>query len=156
MANKFDTNPLDPEYPERARAETRPQPAEPFTAPAARVKTAEFAETPPSVTEEETRRFAAADLNDLAYGAPAVNMHASVPAMDRADKHLVEKIGLPEKCMIGLPYIPFYIGLIAGIVLLLIVPKEEAKVRFHAAQGLAAHVAILIVTAIFGGLDNSI
>jgi uncharacterized membrane protein len=34
--------------------------------------------------------------------------------------------------------------------LLLVIPKEEPKVRFHAAQGLAAHVGILIVSAILG------
>jgi uncharacterized membrane protein len=30
------------------------------------------------------------------------------------------------------------------------VPRSEAKVRFHAAQGLAAHIGILIVTTILG------
>ena len=43
---------------------------------------------------------------------------------------------------------------IAGLILLLIIPKEENKVRFHAAQGLAAHVGILIVTSILGIVGN--
>jgi uncharacterized membrane protein len=38
--------------------------------------------------------------------------------------------------------------------LLLIIPKGETKVRFHAAQGLAAHVGILIVTTILGIVSN--
>ena len=50
----------------------------------------------------------------------------------------------------SLPYLPFSIGLVAGILELLFVPKSEAKVRFHAAQGLAAHIGILIVTSILG------
>ena len=62
--------------------------------------------------------------------------------------------GVPEKWLIALPYIPFSIGLIAGLVLLLLIPKEETKVRFHAAQGLAAHVGILIVTTILGLIGN--
>ena len=33
---------------------------------------------------------------------------------------------------------------------MLVIPKEEAKVRFHAAQGFGAHVAILIVSTILG------
>ena len=42
----------------------------------------------------------------------------------------------------------------AGILILLFVPKSETKVRFHAAQGLAAHIGILIVSAILSGLGN--
>jgi uncharacterized membrane protein len=37
---------------------------------------------------------------------------------------------------------------------LLLIPKEESKVRFHAAQGLAAHVGILIVTSILSIVGN--
>ena len=33
-------------------------------------------------------------------------------------------------------------------------PKSEAKVRFHAAQGLAAHLGILAVTTILGIIGN--
>jgi uncharacterized membrane protein len=66
----------------------------------------------------------------------------------------VEKIGLPENVMTALPYIPWFIGMIAGLLILFLVPKSEAKVRFHAAQGLAAHVAILIITSILGMVGN--
>jgi len=52
--------------------------------------------------------------------------------------------------MVALPYLPFSIGLVAGALELLFVPKHEAKVRFHAAQGLAAHVGILLITTILG------
>jgi len=38
--------------------------------------------------------------------------------------------------------------LVAGLLILFLVPKSETKVRFHAAQGLAAHTGILIVTTI--------
>ena len=56
--------------------------------------------------------------------------------------------------MTALPYIPWFIGLIAGVLLLVFVPKSETKVRFHAAQGLAAHLGILLVTTILGIADN--
>jgi len=74
--------------------------------------------------------------------------------MNQASSRKVAKAGLPEKWLIGLPYLPFSIGLVAGLILLLILPKEETKVRFHAAQGLAAHVGILIVTTILGLVGN--
>jgi uncharacterized membrane protein len=37
---------------------------------------------------------------------------------------------------------------------LLVTPKEENKVRFHAAQGFAAQIAILIVSAMLGFIGN--
>ena len=69
--------------------------------------------------------------------------------MNRASSRKVAKTGVPEKWLIGLPYIP-YIGLFAGLALLLAIPKEETKVRFHAAQGLAANVGVWIVSSILG------
>jgi uncharacterized membrane protein len=48
-----------------------------------------------------------------------------------------------------LPYAPFYIGLIASLVELAMVPREETRVRFHAAQGLALHLVILAISMLF-------
>ncbi|MBA3786660.1 MAG: hypothetical protein H0X15_14185, partial [Acidobacteria bacterium] len=64
-------------------------------------------------------------------------------------------IGLPENILTALPYLPFWIGLIAGLLMLLFVPKSEAKARFHAAQGLAAHIGIFIVSAILSGVGHA-
>ena len=154
MAKKFDTNPLDPEFPERAKAQAA---GSGYTAPTKTpFSTSEFPASPTSsVTEEETRRFGEADFQ--AYwqqNTPAqpVGLYQAPnrSTMNVSTDRKVAKVGMPEKFLIGLPYLPFYIGLIAGAVLLLAVPKEETKVRFHAAQGLAAHLAILIVTSILG------
>jgi uncharacterized membrane protein len=59
-------------------------------------------------------------------------------------------IGLPEKWAMILPYAPFYIGVVASLVELFLVPRKEVKVRFHAAQGLALHIAILVLQTLFG------
>lgn len=80
---------------------------------------------------------------------------AGLADMNTASERRIAKTGLPERWLIGLPYIPFSIGLVAGLILLFIIPKEENKVRFHAAQGMAAHVGILIVTTILGILSNA-
>lgn len=150
---KFDTNPLDPEFPERAKRE-----AETVSLPKNEYKTAEF--PPASVTEEETKRFNEANFG--AYQAPFTGQN--IPAnyqtaklyndMGETSKRKVAKIGLPENILTALPYVPFYIGLIAGLIILFTTPKSETKVRFHAAQGLAAHLAILIISAILRGIDR--
>ncbi len=49
-----------------------------------------------------------------------------------------------------LPYAPFYIGVVGSLVELFLVPRREVKVRFHAAQGLALHIAMLVVQTLFG------
>lgn len=158
MAKKFDTNPLDPNFPEKAKAAAQTGPAGGYTAPQTPYKTAEFPSAPGSITEEETRKFQEADFQAYsAYAAPQAGplyQTTNFAEMNRASSRKVEKVGLPEKWLIGLPYLPFSIGLVAGLVLLLIIPREETKVRFHAAQGLAAHVGILIVTSILGIVGN--
>ena len=46
--------------------------------------------------------------------------------------------------------LPFYIGLVVSLLELFLVPRKEVKVRFHASQALALHIAILIVHTLFG------
>ena len=63
-------------------------------------------------------------------------------------------IGLPEKWAVMLPYAPAYIGLVVSLLELFLVPRKETKVRFHASQALALHIAILIVHTIFGVIST--
>lgn len=159
MAKKFDTNPLDPKFPEKAKASFDTQQAGSYTAPQkSAFSTSEFPSTPPSVTEDETRKFDEAQFNAYSFQnaqPPVAYQPASFANVDTAGTRKVSKTGLPEKFLIGLPYIPFSIGLVAGLILLLVIPKEESKVRFHAAQGLAAHLGILIVTTILKLVANA-
>lgn len=144
---KFDTNPLDPTFPDRIReAETSALPNNDY-------ETREFA--PSSITEEQTRRFGNQEFNNYSspfdgQNIPANFRTANLGEMNKTNSRKVSKIGLPENVLTALPYIPFYIGLIAGLIILLLVPKSETKARFHAAQGLAAHIGIFIITAILG------
>jgi len=59
-------------------------------------------------------------------------------------------IGISEKWASMLPYAPFSIGLVVSLLELFLVPRREGKVRYHASQGVALHIAILIVQTIFG------
>ncbi|MDQ6788298.1 MAG: hypothetical protein M3033_15950 [Acidobacteriota bacterium] len=152
MAKKYDTNPLDPEFPQRAKE------MQTETLPNLNAETQEIPYAPP--TEQETRRFGDSDFS--AYSSPfngqniPANFHTAKLDTDvgNSSKRKVANVGLPENIMVALPYIPFYIGLIASIIELLIVPRSETKVRFYAAQGLAAYVAILIVSAILNGVGH--
>ena len=115
-------------------------------------ETRQFA--PPLTDEEQTRILENARMSGFSaqYGNPYqtvgfANVHQSL-------SRKVEKIGLPENVMTALPYIPWFVGMVAGLLILFLLPKSEAKVRFHAAQGLAAHIAILIVTTILGIIGN--
>jgi uncharacterized membrane protein len=56
----------------------------------------------------------------------------------------VAGVGIPERWALLLAYFP-YIGIVASIIELLLAPRREIKVRFHASQALALHVAILII-----------
>ena len=58
-------------------------------------------------------------------------------------------INISEKWANAIPYFPFYIGLIASIIELVLVPRDESRTRFHAAQGFALHIAILVISSAF-------
>ena len=173
--SKYDTDPLDPDFVRRTEENLWGSARSPRTDPVA----------PPSVTEEQTRRFDE-QPNDsypsvfvppayqpprpqpqpfTAFGAgphqppattsapppgpasPYPGPHAR-PGIDPGSRP-VARLGLPEKFAVALPYIPFYVGLIAGLVELAMVPRQETRVRFHAAQGLALNLAILAVSMLF-------
>ncbi len=151
MPKKFDTNPLDPNFPNKVKE------AQTETLPNSSAPTRKFAQTVD--TEEQTRRFDEANFSSYSspyngQQVPNVYQTARLNAdVENSSSRKVAKIGLPENILIALPYLP-YIGLVAGLIELLVVPKSETKVRFHAAQGLAAHLAIWIVTTILGGVGN--
>ncbi len=150
MPTKYDTNPLDPEFPKKVR-ETQTE-----TLPNKNNETARF--SPPADTEEPTRyhdRAKFAEYSSAFSGAQPLSSYKTAQLdPQQASKRKVAKIGLPENILVALPYLPFSIGLIAGLLELLFVPKSETKVRFHAAQGLAAHIGILIITTILGGIGE--
>jgi uncharacterized membrane protein len=94
--------------------------------------------------------------------APAVNIYQPPPAppnvylppplpfTQRPVSHNVAGLNIPQRWANLLPYIPGHIGAVAAAVELLLVPRTETRARFHAAQGLALQIAILILTGAFG------
>ena len=154
MPSKYDTNPLDPDFPEKAKAAAAAEVAT-QTLPHHGAETRQFPQA--ALTEEQTRRFAGQSPYMQPYtgqNVPTTYDPSAFAPTDRSPARKVEKIGLPENMVTAAAYIPWFIGLIAGILILLLAPKSEQKVRFHAAQGLAAHIGILIVTTILGVIGN--
>jgi len=147
MASKYDTNPLDQDFPEKARAAAE---GATQTLPNHGSETRHF--PPVAATEERTRRFPSPGQAMPNFSGENLPVYEGQTFVDgRASiSRKVEKVGLPENVLTAVPYIPWYLGLVAGLLILFLVPKSEAKVRFHAAQGLAAHIGILIVTTVLG------
>jgi uncharacterized membrane protein len=169
MAKKYDTNPLDGEVLRRAEEVRR-------TAPAPERPTATLEESSEAQTkffEAQTRRFATVATAEVpptqqlggvdfeepyqsvfnkpqhfsAAGNTSVSSAAQkliVPPTSRA----VAGIGLPEKLVMLLPYLPMTVGAIAAVFILLLSSRTETRVRFHAAQGLALHLATWLLGAI--------
>lgn len=151
---KYDTNPLDPEFPDKLKTATGyADEAATRTLHTTNAETRQFAEAIP--TEEQTRRFTGATPYSPPFNGQYVPMNfTGNEDMNRSSSRKVDKVGLPENVLTAVPYIPWYLGMVAGLLILFLVPKSEAKVRFHAAQGLAAHIGILIVTTILGIVGN--
>lgn len=58
-------------------------------------------------------------------------------------------IGIPEKWALLLAYAPLYVGAVVSLLELFLVPRKEVKVRFHASQALALHIAFLAISTLF-------
>ncbi len=171
--SKYDTDPLDPDFVRRTEEvmeRTRSLGREPQPEPARRE---------PAATEEPTRRFDEQFANSYpsvfvppvyqppahgqgytSFGADAQQQQQqpteATPGPSsfydpgaRPTQRPVQKLGIAENVACILPYAPFYIGLIAAIVELLIVPRHETRTRFHAAQGLALQLMLIAGTFAF-------
>lgn len=164
---KYDTNPLDPNI---ARGVDEGRGEEDVEAGTREMKgatrnvgsSANDSARRNIYSEAPTRRYDSPPL-DASYPSVFVPPTYSPPAQyqpatpylppttgQRPTSRAVAGIGLPEKWVMILPYAPLYIGVVASLLELFLVPRKEVKVRFHAAQGLALHIAILIVQTLFG------
>lgn len=157
--NKYDTNPLDPDYGKRmdemwgATRGDLPRPTEeqqPVNdareAPTRRYETP-LSSSYPSVFVPPV----AQPLKTQARTAPPTTTQSPT-------SRNIPGINVPENVAQIVPYIPYYIGGVLAAVELFLVPREEVRVRFHAAQGLAMHlfvIAVQIVLNIIGGITGS-
>lgn len=174
--SKYDTNPLEPDFVKNAEEVWRRDDAGPETQEvrgATREIGASANENARSnvYSEAPTRRYDNVPLDSAypsifvppTYSQPAPYQPPAAPYRpndQRPTARSIAGIGLPEKWAMILPYAPFYIGVVVSLLELFLVPRKEPRVRFHAAQGLALHIAILVVQTLFGAVgaitDSSI
>jgi uncharacterized membrane protein len=155
--SKYDTNPLDPDFVKRADEEmeaTRRLRATDAIDPT----TAQVPHGPQVATGQYGTRAEYGRGNTSypsvfippQYQPPAVHGGQPYPlTMGPPSSRPVTGLHLPEKLTLILPYAPAYIGLVAAIIELFLVPRSEVRVRFHAAQGLALQLAIIALSMVF-------
>jgi uncharacterized membrane protein len=164
--SKYDTNPLDPDFvknTEEVRGEAGSSPETQEVKGATREVGSSANETARRniYSEAPTRRYDNFPLDapypsifvPPTYSPPTPYQPAPTPYRPLDQKpttRSVAGIGLPEKWAMMLPYTPFYIGVVPALLELLLVPRREAKVRFHAAQALALQAAIGAIRTLFG------
>lgn len=145
--SKYDTDPLDPEFERRitsvfgGTAQTAPSPSAESEAPT-RPIAEKFSGPYQSVFTEQAAPHVAPSIPSQTRPINAGQTGSqTIPGKPTA--RLLPGLNLPENIALILPYIPFFLGAIAAVVELLMLPRTEARSRFHAAQGLALHLVVM-------------
>ena len=161
--SKYDTNPLDPDFvknTEEVWGEAGAGTQEVKGATREIGSSANENARSNIYSEAPTRRYDNIPLDSPyqsifvppTYSQPAPYQPPPAPYRyvdQKPTKRTVLGIGLPEKWAVMLPYAPLYIGIVPALLELFLVPRSETKVRFHAAQALALHAAILVIRTLF-------
>jgi uncharacterized membrane protein len=72
------------------------------------------------------------------------------PIMGRSGFERVEGLGIQERWAVLIPYLPFWLGIVGAVVELVMVPRSESRVRFHASQALVLQLLITGLSMLFG------
>ena len=167
--SKYDTNPLDPDVERKADEEwgggAPTQQVKGATREVGRSSNEQARQN--TYSEAPTRRYDTPPL-DAPYPSVFVPPTYSPPAQYQKQQppltfqqqvtnpptsRPVLGLGMPEKWALLLTYAP-YVGLVASLVELFLVSRREVRVRFHASQALALHIAILILGTVFGVIGS--
>jgi uncharacterized membrane protein len=164
--SKYDTNPLDPDFVKNAEEVW----GEGGSGPETQEVKGATREVAPSGNENARRNIYSEAPTRRNDNVPLDSPYPSIfvppthsqpapyqpppapygPVDPNSRSRSVPGIGLPEKWAVMLPYAPSFIGIVPALLELFLVPRREVKVRFHAAQALALHVAILVLQTLFG------
>jgi uncharacterized membrane protein len=101
------------------------------------------------------RRMSSADIYQPPPGPPpAIYQSPALQMPQKPGTNTVSGLGIPECWAVMLPYLPFWLAIVASVIELLLVPRTETRVRFHAAQGMALQIVITAISTLlaFAGL----
>ena len=85
--------------------------------------------------------------------SPQIYQPPPSPVATKPGSHKVAGLGIPEKWAVMIPYVPFFLAIVGAIVELVLVPRTETRVRFHAAQGLVLQIGITAISTLLGFAD---
>jgi len=77
---------------------------------------------------------------------PSVYQSPGLNAFQQSGRHTVSGFGIQERWAVLLPYLPFWLAIVAAVIELLIVPRTESRVRFHASQGLVLQLGVTAIS----------
>jgi uncharacterized membrane protein len=180
--SKYDTNPLDPDVERKAdeawgNGGASGGTTQPVGGPTRQVASPPTPTPHPSPTPNEsarqnvyseapTRRYDNPPLEapypsvfiPPTYAPPAQYQQPQQPhpayqsdLRQRPASRPVAGIGIPEKWALMMPYAP-YVGIVVSLLELFLTPRREPRVRFHASQALALHIAFLVIQTLFGAI----
>jgi uncharacterized membrane protein len=110
----------------------------------------------PPVYEPPSAQAQAQGINASASAAPPPMHGAAQQAFKQPPStRTVANVNMPENVVMMLPYVPFpFIGAAVAAILLFLIPRNEPRARFHAAQGMALHLIVLAVSLLTGIVDD--
>lgn len=170
MAKKYDTNPLDEAVLQKAEEARRKTPLYAVPPDASETQTQffeaqtrQFAAVATAPAEAATQSLETANLTEpyqSVFNKPQSLANANNNSVSSAVQKLIVPptsrkvlgLGLPENVAMLLPYLPLTAGAIAAAIILLVASRSETRVRFHAAQGLALHIASWLLALLAGGI----
>lgn len=169
--SKYDTNPLDPDVERKAEESWGGNPTQQVGGatrqvgdPGPQPQTAPDNARQNAYSEAPTRRYDNQPLETSypsvfvppTYAPPAQYQHTAPPNANAYNNpvrhhpgsHSVIGLGIPENWAVMLAYAP-WVGIVVSLVELFLSSRREMRVRFHASQALALHIAILLLSTIF-------
>jgi len=93
----------------------------------------------------EAPRVRAEDIYQPPPAPPPGIYQTPGPMSYKPGTNNVSGLGIPERWAVMLPYLPVFLAMVIAIVELLLVPRTETRVRFHASQALALHIGVTAV-----------
>src|SRR5688572_7538718 len=166
--SKYDTNPLDPDVERKADESWGGPPTQQVRGATREVgRNANENARQNAYSEAPTRRYDTPPLDasypsvfvppptyapPTQYQQPAANAYQT-PITSPPTSRTVMGLGIPENWALLLAYVP-YVGIVASLLELFLAARPEVRVRFHASQALALHIAILVLATMLGVIGD--